>query len=247
MSTFSTSAKFLALILLLQIIVAVTGKSRSALRKSAINKAKQFDVTPFKKSGEAWAKFAEDIHKISDAVFDSFNSNGAPVPTGNFTEALKENFAFQAPSADNSNAKNFWLMNVDVSAPTVDRDLAFALVFNSIAGSGSDLEEGTETEIPHGPHQDTIQNLIYRAYINYNQMKKLVARVFAQADADHSGLLSLQEFKDSYALLLKPTDDVEAIFHKLDADNSGELDLDEASHIVGNIISTSDPLLASFH
>ncbi len=247
MSTFSTSAKFLALILLLQIIVAVTGKSRSALRKSAINKAKQFDVTPFKKAGEAWARLAEDLQKMSDAVFDSFNSNGAPVPIGDFTEGLKENFPFQGPSAENSKNKNFWLIDVDTSATEVNRDLAFTLVLNSISGSGLDMIEGQDTEIPEGPHKAQIQNLVSQVYINYNSMKKLVADVFSQADADHSGLLSLQEFKDSFALLFKPTDDVEAIFHKLDADNSGELDLDEASHIVGNIISTSHPLLASFH
>ena len=156
MSTLSTSAKFLALILILQIIVAVTGKSRSALRKSAIRKARAFDPKPFLDNSADWKVYTENVHKLSDALFDSFNSNGAPIPMDFFQKTLEASAPIHVPSAEHSNEENLWLFKVDTNATEVDREGAFAFLFNAIAGAAMDHIEGGEDNIPEGPHQAAI-------------------------------------------------------------------------------------------
>ncbi len=240
MSTLSISAKFFALILLLQIIVAVTGKSRSALRKSTIKKAKAFDPTPFHEISKSWVEYTQVVHNMSDQLFDSFNSNGAPVPMDAFRKALDAYAPLTVPSAENSNELNLWLFKVDTNSNEVDREGAFAFLFNSIAGVAMDTIKGHDDNIPEGPHKAEIQKYVDRSYILFTNLKKLTKSVFEQADVNHTGFLSIQEFKESFGTLLRKGEDVEQIFRDLDTNRSGELDLDEASHVLGKIMASNN-------
>jgi len=232
----STSAKFLALMLLLQILIAVSAKNHSALRKSAIRKAKDFDRKPFLDVVQLWQNIFQKVQGFSDKLFDSVQVDGV-VPRDQFLGLIRSIF----PKKDEQNEKkdqlqNFFFVKVDKSIEQVHKKDASAAVQNFIVGLTLDLLYTSKFDVLDGPHKKEVEDLVNSTADAHKQFGALTKSIFEQADSNHSNALSLDEFKATYSSLLQPGQDVEAIFKEFDADFSGELDLEEATMVLGKIL-----------
>jgi len=223
------------------LILLIQSAVFSSFMKSKV-KAKDvtLDITDFTSIVETWKTLFQQVHALSDDLYDSVGKDSA-ISKSNFKKVWSQAFPLEDVDKVPKELLSFWLLSVKVKGKSVDKDTAYRATQNGVVtGTLINLYAGAhfQSSGAFADRIDSIVDAVTSAHVNFDTYAK---ELFLESDINDNGQLSLEEFQDTYGKLLDSDQDAEEMFDEVDTEGHGYLDQQEATHLLGKILLKENP------